>query len=91
MSDPIIEALKRIPGVIDATLHIRADKIGISKYRVTTVEPYDDSAVSDLTVMMCDVHPKVWGVTLRMVRNGRMYHELTVKWDNVQLSMDVRY
>lgn len=91
MTDLIIEALKRIPGVIDATLNRRDEKTGISKYRVTTVEPVDDNAESDLATMIVDVHPDAWGLVLRMIRNGRMYHELTIRYGSSQQEMDLRF
>ena len=91
MTDLIIDGLKRIPGVIDATLYRRDEKSGISKYRITTVEPRSDGAVSDLVTLLCDVHPDVWAVTLRMVRNDRMYHELTIRFGSFQPGLELRF
>lgn len=91
MSDIIIDRLKKVPGVIDAKLHRRDEKTGITVYRITSREPYTDGAVSDLEVMLCDVHPDVWAVTLRMIRDDRMYHELTIRYGSAQQPLDLRF
>lgn len=91
MSDLIVPALKRIPGVIDASLVGFVERTGIAKYRITSTEPFSDGGVSDLEMMLASVHPDVWAVTLRMVRNGRIYHELVIRYATYQAGMDLRY
>jgi hypothetical protein len=82
--DTVLRAIKAIPGVIDAQRVGYCQTTGIAKYSIVSEDVMDDSQIQDREMMLADVHPKVWAVTLRMIRNGRIYHYLTLRYDTVQ-------